>query len=246
MQLHKKFFEHKASAAILGDNFGLLFNNIIFNNQNIGSSINGILYYECNVILVNNHFFYNISDIFFKPYLDNNKCEIKFEPLQYIYIQCHGNNFTDNDIKSFPTLYLKSVDMNYTFELNHEDLFSKEKDGEIIFKIVFDLHYEGMKFGKPFLKKYPFTIDNNKYTISLYEEEKTEEKGTNYTAVIILSIVSFCLLALVIYFGYILLTKKGKEKKRANELDEDYDYISKEDSEKNQNINVPLTNNLGI
>ena len=243
---NKKFFEHKASAAIMGDNFGLRFNNIIFNNENIGSSINGIFFYECNVILVNNYFFYNISNIFFKPYLDNNKCEIKAEPLQYIYIQCHGNNFTDNDIKSFPTLYLKSVDMNYTFELNHEDLFSKEKDGEIIFKIVFDLHYDGMKFGKPFLKKYPFTIDNNKFTISLYVEEKIEEKGTNYTAVIILSIVSFCLLALVIYFGYKLLTKKGKEKKRANELDEDYDYTSKKDSEINQNINVPLTNNLGI
>ena len=243
---NKQFFEHKTNAVILGDNFGLKFNSIIFNNKNIGSLINAIFYYECNVILVNNHFFYNISDIFFKPYLANYRCKIEFEPLKYIYIQCHGNNFTDNDIKSFPTLYLKSVDMNYTFELNHEDLFSKEKDGEIIFKIVFDLNYNGMKFGKPFLKKYPFTIDNNKYTISLYVEEKAEEKESNYTVVIILSIISFCLLALVIYFGYKLLTKKGKEKKRANELDEDYDYISKQDNDINQNTKVPLTNNLGL
>ena len=62
---NKKYFEHKANAVILGDNFGLKFNNIIFSNENIGSSINAIFYYECNVILVNNHFFYNISDIFF-------------------------------------------------------------------------------------------------------------------------------------------------------------------------------------
>lgn len=243
---NKKYFENKANAVISGDNFGLKFNSITFNNKNLGSSINVMFFYECNVILVNNKFFYNISDNFFKPYLDNYKCEIKAEPLQYIYIQCHGNNFTDNDIKSFPALYFKSVDLNYTFELNHEDLFSKEKDGEIIFKIVFDLNYNYIKFGKPFLKKYPFTIDNNKYTISFYVEEKSEEQKRNYTAVIILSIVSFCLLALVIYFGYKLLIKKGKAKKRANELDEDYDYISKQDNDINQNNKVSSINNLGF
>jgi len=243
---NKQFLEHRGNAVISDDSFGLKFNNIIFNNENLGSSINAIFYYECNVILVNNHFFYNISDKFFKPYLDNYRCEIIPEPLKYIYIQCHRNNFTDNDIRAFPSLYFKSVDMNYTFELNHEDLFSKENDGEIYFKIVFDLKYNGMKFGKPFLKKYPFTIDNNKYTISLYVEQKTEEKERNYTAVIILSIFSFCLLALVIYFGYKLLIKKGKGKKRANELDEDYDYISKQDNEIRQNDKVSSTNNLGF
>lgn len=246
----KKNLEHKTNAIIMGNNFGLRFNSIIFNNEKLESPINAIFYYESNVILVNNHFFFNISNIFFKPYLDNYKCEIIPEPLKYIYIQCHGNNFTDNDIKSFPALYFKSVDMNYTFELNHEDLFSKEKDGQIYFKIVFDLKYSGMKFGKPFLKKYPFTIDNNKYTISLYVEEKpdqsSEEKERNYAVVIILSIISFCLLALVIYFGYKLFIKRGKEKKRANELDEDYDYISKQDNVINQSNKVSLTNNLGL
>ena len=49
--------------------------------------------------------------------------------------------------------------MNYVFELNYKDLFSKQEDGGVYFLIVLDLTHDGVKFGKPFLKKYPFTVD---------------------------------------------------------------------------------------
>ena len=128
--------------------------------------------------------------------------------------------------------------MNYIFELNYNDLFTKEKNGEIYFLILFNLKDSVMKFGKPFLKKYPFTVDNDKYTISLFVEEKAEKK--NYTLIIVLSVVAFVLIALLLFFGYKLLIKKGSTKKRANELDEDYEYVSQKDK------NISPANNLGI
>ena len=52
------------------------------------------------------------------------------------------------------------------------------------------------------------------------------------------------MLGLLIYFGYKLL-KKEKTKKRANELDEDYEYITHENinDETGYKDNQPFTNN---
>ena len=64
-------------------------------------------------------------------------------------------------MKSFPTIYLKSVNLNYIFELNYKDLFTEEKDGKIYFLMIIEINGDNLiKFGKPFLKKYTFTVDN--------------------------------------------------------------------------------------
>ena len=234
---NKKYIEYKTNA-IISKSFGLKFDEIMMNNENLDVPKDVQFYHDINGILVKQKFYDKIIDIFFIKYLDNYRCEKKWEPSIYGYIQCHGNNFTDNDIKSFPTIYFKHIEMNYIFELNYNDLFTKEKNGEIYFLILFNLKDSVMKFGKPFLKKYPFTVDNDKYTISLFVEEKAEKK--NYTLIIVLSVVVFVLLSLLLFFGYKLLIKKGPTKKRANELDEEYEYVSQNDKK------ISLANNLGV
>ena len=82
---------------------------------------------------------------FFNKYLSNNICERKWVYEKYGYTLCHSNNFTDKDIKSFPTIYFKQTEMDYIFELNYKDLFSKEADGNIYFLIIFDLSHDGIK-----------------------------------------------------------------------------------------------------
>ena len=93
------------------------------------------------------------------------------------------------------------------------------------------MHFSTTKIGKPFLKKYPFTVDNDKNTISLYvlDNENINSKTNNtiiYLAILICVVI--ILLGLAAFLLYKLYWKKIKNKKRANELDEDYEYLSKE------------------
>ena len=154
-------------------------------------------------------------------------------------------------MKSFPTIYFKKVEMDYIFELNYQDLFSKQPDGKIYFLIIFDTNNPSIRIGKPFLKKYSLTVDNKEQTISLFLlDDKKEDNGLGTTFyIIILSIVVVILLVVASFFGYKLYLKKNKTKKRANELDEDYEYLSKDNDYKKadyKDTDENAVGNLGI
>ena len=251
---NQNYIEHKGRVIKYKNyfNFAIKFDEVTINKKSLNVNKEIRFYHELGVLLVDQHYYDNITDIFFNKYLKKNICERKWVFKKYGYTLCHGNNFTDNDIKSFPTIYFKHREMDYIFELNYKDLFSKEKDDNIYFLIIFDISHnrDGIKFGKPFLKKYPFTVDNEQRTISLFikEEDYTHKESNSLIYIlIIVSILFLFVLGLLIYFGYKLL-KKGKAKKRANELDEDYEYIT----EGNINNNIekkyfqPFVINKGI
>ena len=221
--------------------FGIKFDEITINHKSLNLRKEAYFYHEINAILVDLDFFNNISQIFFDKYEEKNICEKSWVKSQYGYILCH-KNFTEKDKNSFPTIYFKHKDLNYIFELNHNDLFYKEIDGEWYFLIIYEMKNNGLKFGKPFLKKYTFTVDNDNSDISFFIFEKEEKK--NYLLVIILSIFISILIIVVIFLVYKLMTKKT-EKRRANELDDDYEYATKND-EINNNSQIPLANNLGV
>lgn len=253
---NKNYTEHKVTAIKYKTyfNFGIHFNEIIINNRLLNFQIDVQFYHELGVIFVNQIFYDNITDIFFQKYISQYICERKWVIDKYGYIRCHEANFTDSDIQSFPTIYFKQVDMYYTFELSYKDLFSKQPDRFIYFLIMFDISKESkneIKFGKPFLKKYPLTVDNEKHTISFFlkEEEINNNNNTLIIVVILLSIFFVILLFLLLFFIYKYVVKNKKNKIRANELDDDYDYTSKEnylDADKEQSPDKPKDKNIGI
>ena len=242
----KKYIEYSTYAIQKASlmNFGIKFDEISINGKTLDVIKEVHFYHEYNAILVNSNYYNKIKPIFFEKYISQNKCNERTEFSKYSCIYCH-KNFTDKDKKSFPTIYFKHVELNTIFELNHNDLFTKAKDGKLYFLIVMEINSDNIiKFGKPFLKKYTFTVDNEANKISLFAFEKKQKR--NYLLIIILSVVSFVLLAAVIILVYKLLTKKAK--KRANELDDDYEYMTKEEENKNTNNDpeIPLANNLGL
>ena len=250
---NKKYTLYQTKAVGNSDfvDFGLDFDDISINNNSI--AITHVQFcHEYNAILVNKNIFEQMDEIFFKKYLESNICTKGWVYDKYGYIECDSDKFKDDDIKKFPTIFLKKVDMGYIFELNYEDLFSKNINGKIYFLIVFDLHFSTTKIGKPFLKKYPFTVDNDKNTISLYVlddgNNNTNKKNIVLIAILICAVV--ILLGVAGFLLYKLYWKKNKNKKRANELDEDYEYLSKENSEKNnkekENSNEDNAGVLGI
>jgi hypothetical protein len=245
----KKYVEHRANAIVWSGlkNFGIEFDEISMNNQQL-SKDKVRFCHDLGAILVNQKIYDEIYEIFFQKYAG---CEKKWVFQKYGYIWCDSNNFTDSDMKSFPTIYFKTVEMDYIFELNYQDLFSKQPDGKIYFLIIFDTNNPSIRIGKPFLKKYSLTVDNKEQTISLFLlDDKKEDNGLGTTFyIIILSIVVVILLVVASFFGYKLYLKKNKTKKRANELDEDYEYLSKDNDYKKadyKDTDENAVGNLGI
>ena len=215
-------------------------NNSIFN---FNASVEASLDIDYNYILAPVSVFQNITECFFKEYLNSNKC--KFNQiidgiLNYTAISCNKNNFNTNDIKKFPTIFFEHVNYNYTFSLTHDDLFEEFKDN-ILFLVYSQKSATGFwRLGKLFLKKYKFIFNQDSKTIGFYkknynehdknEREKGEEKNTfgfltNKFFWINFVWIIACIICLGVgaYFGHNYFKKE--KKKRANELqDDDYDY----------------------
>ena len=247
---NKKYEEHQTQA--IGESttvdFGIDFNEITFGSKDFEIK-HAHFNHDLGVLLVNKIIYEKIKDSFFVNYLGDKKiCFEGWVYEKYGYIYCDSNKFTDSDIKSLPKLIFKQTNMNYIFELNYEDLFSKQKDGRIYFLIVFDLNYKTFKIGKPFLKKYPLTVDNKKNLITYFRiKEENEDNGySRIIWIVILSVFVVILAGTTGFFAYKFIKKKNK--KRANELDEDYEYLGKENSGKNsENKNGENSiNGLGV
>ena len=247
---NKKYEEHQTQA--IGESttvdFGIDFNDITFGSKDFEIK-HAHFNHDLGVLLVNKIIYEKIKNSFFVNYLGDKKiCFEGWVYEKYGYIYCDSNKFTDSDIKSLPKLIFKQTNMNYIFELNYEDLFSKQKDGRIYFLIVFDLNYKTFKIGKPFLKKYSLTVDNKKNLITYFRiKEENEDNGySRIVWIVILSVFVVILAGTTGFFAYKFIKKKIK--KRANELDEDYEYLGKENSGKNsENKNGENSiNGLGV
>lgn len=227
--------------------FGITFDEITINKEVLGTNLKVYFYHEYNAIIVTSYYLNIIKEEFFKDYFNKSICREIWEYGKYGGICCH-KNFTEKNMKSFPTIYFKSVDLNYIFELNYKDLFTEEKDGNLYFLMITEINGDNsIKFGKPFLKKYTFTVDNDISKISYLVIEKEKKKPISITIlIIIICAISFIFIIAIIFLIYKLLTKKGK--KRANELDDDYEYMTKEEENKDNSNDpqIPLANNLGV
>ena len=146
-----------------------------------------------------------------------------------------------DDIKkikeNFPVITFNSANLDYNFSLNADDLFIEE--GDFIFCLVTFSSVNEWNIGKPLLKKYQFSFNYDQKKIYFYKDAIKEENKENSgipVYVFILSIVGVILIMSLVIF---LLFKfyfydKCIRRKRANELiDDNFDYTSKENDQKN-------------
>jgi hypothetical protein len=132
---NKKYEEHQTQA--IGESttvdFGIDFNEITFGSKDFEIK-HAHFNHDLGVLLVNKIIYEKIKNSFFVNYLGDKKiCFEGWVYEKYGYIYCDSNKFTDSDIKSLPKLIFKQTNMNYIFELNYEDLFSKQKRWKNIF-----------------------------------------------------------------------------------------------------------------
>jgi len=210
-----------------------------------------------------------MDEKYFKDLMDKKICHIETETFtdeeqgtneEYYIYWCNTNTFIVNKhtldktpYNAFPSLQFTLQQYNMTFSLNKEDLFF-DKYGKTYFLIIFKKSGSQnniWKLGEPFFSKYQFTFDMDKKTVGFYNKNFKNEYDNDQTKstsgmtvlyIIILFIIVGVLVAAAYYFG-----KKFNEsrKKRANELNDDFDYSS---GNKLNSNNTPQVNDgsLGL
>ena len=228
----------------------IVYNQIYSNNKDLNSinkDISADLSINYDYIVSPKEYFDQLILPFFNSYIKNNKCQfrdIKNSVYVYEILYCDKNTFTIQDMKKFPSLFFYHRELNYTFVLNYEDLF-EEINNNIYFLVVKNIgnYYQDIwKMGKTFLKKYQFSFNQDSKMISFYphmndnnykrdEEEKNNKENKKFNSSYIW--IAICIVCLIvgIYIGTKIILKNRK--KRANELDDEYDYNYKNEKEDN-------------
>ena len=186
-----------------------------------------------------------IESVFFNELIKVNICRMDYiENLNekfYIY-SCENNTMMREKLKSFPTLYFEMKDYNLVFLFNYKELF-KEHNNTIYFLIYFDGNtYSNWEIGEIFLRKYITSFNYYSKTISFYrtqideinkktdirfpneEPEENPKKENNEIIVIIIIVVGIVFIVSIIALILFLVISKKLRKKKAYELNDDYDY----------------------
>ena len=191
---------------------------------------------------------YLIKNHFFNNYLLKGICHLYSDYGFETYYCDKSNNFSISNLKSFPSIFMQSNDLLYTFELNYEDLFF-EKDGQFWFLITFPTFNEITEWyiGNIFLRKYNLLFNHDSKIISFYNpnlsknEKVPNNKNSskfNNTAIkffiLVIIILSAFSIILGIFIGKMCYQNK-KNKVRLNELDDNFDYEIKNNIKKEFN-----------
>ena len=238
--------------------WALQFSNIYYNktlNETVKIRMNDVqLNINNYIILAPMTYYHHIKTDFFDYYISKNICK-EFRGNEYRTFFCEkSENFNEENLKKFPTLYMEHKEFQYTFELTYEDLFM-EKDGKYWFLIslsIFNSDIEEWFMGIIFLRKYNLIFNQDSKTISFYntnlpimdiDSKKIFDKNAIISYIIIviitLAIIIFCAILVYISRLYIkkIMIKLNKEKKRLNHIYDNSYYIEHENFDINNKKN---------
>ncbi len=196
--------------------WNLFFNKITFNNVKfIGSTI-------CNIDYESNLIFAPIEykKLVLQKFINKNgdKCEEVRNEKKHSFFICDKSV----NIKSIPKISFVSNELNFDFEVDYKDLF-KEINGKLYFLVAFEdtREFKRWKLGTPFLKKYKFIYAQSNKLIGFYV--KTSNDNNFFGKIIWLFILLFIIIILI----YIIIKIRViKRKKRLNEVEDIYQYVS--------------------
>ena len=203
-----------------------------------------VLDLNLNGMVIDFHYFEKFNKSFFSPYLANKICEMRRSEYT-IYISCEKDKI---DITKFKPIYFFQKNLNYTFNLDYNDLFIV-KDNRIYFNILFDdngsLFSQVIHIGKVFLKKYLLVFNYDQKLIGFYIQNM-EENGlqidddknfkTFNNKIIIIIVMSLLVISLFIIL-FFCMKKKPVRKSRKNEIEDNYDnyeYINNDNENENE------------
>ena len=235
--------------------WSLSFNKIYYNDSEyeyiVGNNTPVEFVIDLNYITCTRYYYESIKKYFFQKYLDGKICteESVYKTYdQNIYLIVCNPNIKEN-LKLFPKIYFFSEKFPYILSLDYNDVFV-EYNNKIYFLIIFKEAINTIwRLGKIFMKKYPLIFDYDQRVISFVhlkkygnlpnddteEKKKNEDKNQNKSIFLNYKIYVFIVLLIIAIILGIFIGKniwKNKRKIRANELDDDCEYIEKFDINK--------------
>jgi len=239
--------------------------NFAINFEEIYSSINkekyliqkfakGYLFINIGLIIGISEYKNFIEKLFFNKYINMSICQKDYTNIDYeefTIFSCYDNkkfNFED-----FPSLTFNMKSENLFFEFTYKDLF-KKIDDKYYFLVVFKNYDVGSwTIGKPFYLKYTLVYNGESKAIGFYsklnfnkEEQKSEiilfELNVFKIVIIILLLLTFIFL-IMISFYYLGKKMNLTKRRKANELDDNYDYYSNSDKYKLYKKDINEKNN---
>ena len=217
------------------------------NKKIIGERIYGYFKIEQGMILGTERYREYILNNFMTENIDKKLC---FEVKSTFYFSYYCKK--EVDLSKFKSLFIYIKELGFTFELTYNDLFYSNNDGNNYFLVYFNTEYNEEEeysnsffwvFGEPFLKKYNLVFNQETKRIGLYtnmnfgndnnnndDEDNSENKSfwarnKWYIILIIILIIVCAGLGFMIFLYKKVLPKR---KKCANELDDEFDYSSKD------------------
>lgn len=218
------------------------FSKITYDNESFADKY---LYYRYSIFSLDFGFIsasYNFKEYFDKKFFNNYKEFCHQEIInKYYFIYC--NEYAVKNFKKV-VFYLANKSFNHKIEFDNNDLFIKSKKDPSLyyFQIIFKNSTNRWVLGRPLFKKYAtvFNQDTKKFGFYLqtgeYEVNDGKDKSNknipwSWILVAILSIIVI-VLGVILYITIPMI----KRKKKANELDEDFDYEPQNDKNENNKI----------
>ena len=242
---------------MIGGKFDKIYFKYLNNIINCSEVTNFEIDIEKNYITCPKDYWENIKKYYFNEHFENGKCKEIMSLDKYnkgdSMIIC--NLTIKEELKNFPKLNLFYQELNTNFILDYKDLFI-EINNKIYFLVIQPQGlYMVWNLGKILIKKYSFMFDQDKKQIYYIQSKKCESDSDNeditdeikndknnnakkdnkiyiYLCIIIIIII----LAAVIGFIFGRKIWEKHRKRKAFELDENYDYTRENENEFNSNI----------
>ena len=222
-------------------------------------------------------YFEFINETFFNELFEKKICKIISFYRHDLYTNtksygyaCDSNSklFIDKLNNEFPDLILYNFGFNRNFTLTKSDLFAYNtndiSDSNLYFLIVDGIDDEDRWIlGIPFLKKYVISYDYDNKRLGFYKnygegnedgddddkQNKSNNNDSNLYASVTFKVLIIILSVFVIFVLGMLFQRylKKDRKKRANELDDEYDYTEhKEQTDIDEENNKDRRDSLGV
>ena len=245
-----EYYKKNAVYFVNKDIWELHFNNISYKDNN-NNQINDDIYKSIfspsyNGIIASdsyrNYFISNFSNLY-----SCHEEKFKYLNLNLIGYYCDKNT----KINKLKSIYFKCNDLNYTFELNYNDLFEKH-DNKYFFNVYFfDKNQKSSNqllnsywyLGYTFLKKYKIIFNQEKNTIGFMHENPLNKKYNFSWFYKFLCFILFVIIVILSYYLYKFYIQKPRRIK-ANELNENYNYEPKLDSINEEYKKIDDNNNI--
>jgi hypothetical protein len=204
-------------------NWNLFANNIYYGNISINKNIICTISGDFTSIISTDEFKNVIEENFFNEQTKNGKCKyfLYYDSFKMYY--CNK----DLDTSSIQPLKIEIKEMEYTFELKENELWTYVGDYKY-FLIMFRGYYfseNEWTISKPFLKKYPLIFDKEKKIIGFIKNKNIKSSLNFFDIKTFFMLILFILVISLLWFisyNYHKLIKP--KKKRVVELSEEAEY----------------------